>query len=123
LLALDRAGRVLGKNVPGLSPEALNALKDYPFPLNHYELELLIERAVAEATGLRVELADLPPLPRGNATLGSFLDQERDILRRALEQAGGNRTRAARALGLKRTTLIEKLRRLGIDEGRSGTEH
>jgi DNA-binding NtrC family response regulator len=123
LLALDRAGRVLGKNVPGLAPEALNALKDYPFPLNHYELELLIERAVAEANGVRVELADLPPLPRGNLSLGSFLDQERDILRRALEQAGGNRTRAARALGLKRTTLIEKLRRLGLDEGRSGTEH
>jgi DNA-binding NtrC family response regulator len=123
LLALDRAGRVLGKNVPGLAPEALAALKDYPFPLNHYELELLIERAVADASGLRVELMDLPPLPRGNASLGSFLDQERDILRRALEQAGGNRTRAARALGLKRTTLIEKLRRLGLDEGRSGTEH
>jgi two-component system response regulator HydG len=123
LLALDRAGRVLGKSVPGLAPEALTALKEYHFPLNHYELELLVERAVADAPGVRVELADLPPLPRGNATLGSFLDQERDILRRALEQAGGNRTRAARALGLKRTTLIEKLRRLGVDEGRSETEH
>lgn len=123
LLAIDRACRVLGKNVPGLSPEALGALREHDFPLNHLELESAVERAAANAVGLRIELADLPPLPKGTLVAGSFIEQERDILRRALDHAGGNRTRAARALGLKRTTLIEKLRKLGIEEGRSGTEH
>lgn len=118
LLALDRAGHVLGKNVPGLAPEALAALREHDFPGNHAELQQVIERAVLTASGVRVELADLPPLARGSITVGSFVDQEREILRRALDHAGGNRTRAARALGLKRTTLIEKLRKLGLDEGR-----
>ena len=123
LLAIDRAGRVLGKNVPGLAPGALAVLKEHDYPLNHLELESAVERAVANAGGLRIELGDLPPLPTGTLVSGSFIEQERDILRRALDHAGGNRTRAARALGLKRTTLIEKLRKLGIEEGRSGTEH
>jgi DNA-binding NtrC family response regulator len=127
LIAIDRAGRVLGKNVPGLSPEALAVLREHDWPLNHLELETVIERAVAQAGGPRVELSDLPPLPRGSAASGSFVDQEREILRSALDRAGGNRTRAARALGLKRTTLLEKLRKLGLDEARSGdggtTEH
>jgi two-component system response regulator HydG len=121
LLALDRASQRLGKNVPGLAPAALTALREHDFPFNQHELELVIERAVALTTGLRVEPSDLPALPRGNLRVGSFIEQEREILRRALDTAGGNRTRAARALGLKRTTLIEKLRKLGLDEGRSGT--
>jgi DNA-binding NtrC family response regulator len=54
---------------------------------------------------------------------GSFLDQEREILRRALERAGGSRTRAARALGLKRTTLVDKLRRLGLDDPENPAKH
>jgi two-component system response regulator HydG len=123
LLALDRAGQILGKNVPGLAPEALTALREHDFPGNQHELELVIERAVLAAAGLRVELTDLPALPRGGVTAGSFIEQEREILRRALDHAGGNRTRAARALGLKRTTLIEKMRKLGLDEGRPSTEH
>ncbi len=127
LIAIDRAGRVLGKNVPGLSSEALAALREHDWPLNHLELETVIERAVEHATGPRIELSDLPPLPKGSAVSGSFVDQEREILRSALDRAGGNRTRAARALGLKRTTLLEKLRKLGLDEARSSgsgtTEH
>jgi DNA-binding NtrC family response regulator len=126
LIAVDRAGRVLGKNVPGVSPEALSALREHDWPLNQLELESAIERAVFSAGAQRIELADLPPLPRGSAASASFVDQEREILRSALDRAGGNRTRAARALGLKRTTLLEKLRKLGLDDARSGggtTEH
>jgi DNA-binding NtrC family response regulator len=124
LIALDRAARVLGREVPGLAPEAREALLDYDYPGNAVELESILERAVARSTGPRVTLEDLPPLPAGAASAGSFLDQEREILRRALERAGGNKTRAARALGLKRTTLIDKLRRLGLEEpAPRGTEH
>ena len=74
-----------------------------------------MERALAGCSAGRVTLEELPPLPVGGRSAGSFVDQEREILRRAMERAGGNKTRAARALGLKRTTLIDKLRRLGLE--------
>jgi DNA-binding NtrC family response regulator len=117
LRALDRGARVWGREVLGVTPEALRALVDYDWPGNVLELESIVERAVAQAEGARIDLDDLPPLPQSTVARGSFLDQEREILRRALERAGGSRTRAARALGLKRTTLLEKLRRLGLDDG------
>jgi len=124
LLAMDRAARVLGCDVPGIAPEALAALADYDFPGNQTELEGIMERALSACGVGRVTLDALPPLPAGGATAGSFVDQEREILRRAMERAGGNKTRAARALGLKRTTLIDKLRRLGLEApGPRDTEH
>jgi transcriptional regulator of acetoin/glycerol metabolism len=73
---------------------------------------------VARAEGERIAYRDLPALP-AFATFtssGSFAEQEREILRRALSNAGGNRTQAARALGLKRGILLEKLRLLGVDD-------
>jgi transcriptional regulator with GAF, ATPase, and Fis domain len=123
LRALDRGARVWGREVLGVTPEALRALVDYDWPGNVQELEMLVERAVAQATGTRIGLEDLPPLPAGTLTVGSFVDQEREILRRALERAGGSRTRAARALGLKRTTLVDKLRRLGLEDGAGPAQH
>jgi two-component system response regulator HydG len=123
LLAMDRAARVLGRDVPGIAPEALRALQEYDFPGNEAELDSIMERAVLASHGPRITLEQLPPLPVGGASAGSFLDQEREILRRAMERAGGNKTRAARALGLKRTTLIDKLRRLGLEAGGRDTEH
>ena len=115
LLSVDRAARALGREVPGATQEAMVALTEYDWPGNLPELESVVARAVAAAQGSRIELSDLPALPRGAATGGSFHAQEREILQRALERAGGNRTRAARVLGLKRATLIDKLRRHGLD--------
>ncbi len=124
LLAMDRAARVLGCDVPGIAPDALSALAEYDFPGNQAELESIMERALSACRGGRITLEELPPLPAGARGVGSFVDQEREILRRAMERAGGNKTRAARALGLKRTTLIDKLRRLGLEApGPHGTEH
>jgi len=118
LLALDRAARVLGKPAKGVEAEALKALIEYDWPGNETELVSIVERAVARAEGERITYRDLPALP-AFATFtssGSFAEQEREILRRALKQAGGSRTEAARALGLKRGILVEKLRRLGVDD-------
>ncbi len=124
LLAMDKAARVLGRDVPGIAPEALQALSDYDFPGNHQELESIMERALAVSSGTRVSLEDLPPLPVGAMRSGSFVDQEREILRRALERAGGNKSRAARALGLKRAALTDWLRLLGLEApGPRDTEH
>ncbi|MEY4513562.1 MAG: hypothetical protein RLZZ450_5684, partial [Pseudomonadota bacterium] len=118
LLALDRAARVLGKPAKGVEAEALKALIEYDWPGNETELVSIVERAVARAEGERIAYRDLPALP-AFATFtssGSFAEQEREILRRALAHAGGNRTEAARALGLKRGILLEMLRALGVED-------
>jgi DNA-binding NtrC family response regulator len=123
LRALDRGARVWGREVLGVTPEALRALVDHDWPGNVLELESIVERAVAQVTAARIDLDDLPPLRRSTVARGSFLDQEREILRGALERAGGSRTRAARALGLKRTTLVDKLRRLGLEDPENPAKH
>jgi sigma-54 dependent transcriptional regulator, acetoin dehydrogenase operon transcriptional activator AcoR len=119
LLALDRAARVLGKPAVGVEAEALRVLIEYDWPGNETELVSAVERAVARAQGERIAYGDLPRLSYGSAESGggSFAEQERDILRRALQRANGDRTQAARALGLKRAMFIEKLERLGVDDG------
>jgi DNA-binding NtrC family response regulator len=122
LLSVDRVARALGRPTPGFSPDALAQLVSYAFPGNEQELENVVSRAVARASSQRIGLADLPAL-RAAAGLGSFVDQEREILRQALTRAGGNKTRAARALGLKRTTLIDKLKRHGLDDATGPTTH
>jgi two-component system response regulator HydG len=118
LLALDRAARVLGKAAVGVEAEALRVLIEYDWPGNETELVSVVERAVARAQGERIAYRDLPRLSYGSAESGggSFAEQERDILRRALQRANGDRTQAARALGLKRQMFVEKLQRLGIDD-------
>jgi DNA-binding NtrC family response regulator len=118
LLALDRAARVLGKPAVGVEAEALKVLIGYDWPGNETELVNVVERAVTRAQGERLAYRDLPRLAYGSAESGggSFAEQERDILRRALQRANGDRTQAARALGLKRQMFIEKLQHLGIDD-------
>ncbi len=124
MIAVDRAARVSGRLVPGVTPEALRALVAYTWPGNSDELQSVLMRAVMACRGPRITLADLPPLPlEGAINQGSFVDQEREILRRALERADGNKTRAARALGLKRTTLTEKLKRHALDDSEPDTKH
>lgn len=124
LLAIDRASRALGKAALGISPDALAALATHSFPGNAVELESIVQRAVGKAGSQRVQVTDLPALAAtAGAYLGSFVDQEREILRQALERAGGNKTRAATALGLKRTTLIDKLKRHGLDDSVEPIQH
>ncbi len=121
-LALARACRLHGLESAGISENALRILGQYEWPGNLRELQHVIDLAVAklatEGENLgRVEEAHLPPLPqtstRGEDPLvGSYADVERRVLLRALEIAGGNKSQAARDLGLKRTTFLDKLRRL-----------
>ena len=117
LLALDRAARVLAKPPKGVDAEALRVLLGYDWPGNEAELESVIEAAFARARGARLTVADLVlAAPAAvHAKQGSFGEQQRAILRRALRQTGGNRSRAARALGLKRAAFEAVARELGLD--------
>jgi DNA-binding NtrC family response regulator len=124
LLALDHSARVLGRPPVGIEQEAQLRLLEYGWPGNRDELESVIECAVARCTEQRVSLSDLPPLgrpapaepqPEGHPLDGTLDFIERRALCRALERTHGNKSEAARILGLKRTTFLDKLRRHRLD--------
>jgi DNA-binding NtrC family response regulator len=117
---------------PALSPSAWAALSLYPFPGNVRELEHAIQHAIVLAHGCEIELEHLPrdisaaalALVPGSSCQGEIQplamavrEFERTYMLRALEMANGNKTRAARLLGMSRKHLWEKLRRLGPGSG------
>lgn len=113
-----------------LTAEALAALKAYAFPGNVRELENILERALALSSGELIVLDDLMLDPAdqgeaspaaqatpGGADLQDYLDLvERQVIEEALDKSGGNRTAAARALGVTFRSLRYRLERLGIKE-------
>ncbi|MBI2823877.1 MAG: sigma 54-interacting transcriptional regulator [Planctomycetia bacterium] len=129
-----------GKSISGIDDEALEALLAYDWPGNIRQLENAIERAVVLADGDSVGRDDLPPevasaalrasvpaaMPRERAPAlvpfvapAAGLDAELTELERgrvveALQRAGGNKSEAARLLGMPRSTLLSKLRRLRL---------
>ena len=105
-----------------ISPEALKALLDYPWPGNVRELENVIERAIAIGRGDSLLPGHLPDELHQNAASTQFpkvgmtlKDMEAQLIRRTLEQTGGNQTKAAQILGITRQTLINKLKAYGHD--------
>jgi two-component system response regulator AtoC len=118
----------LGKSVRGIADDALARLVAYAWPGNVRELENVIERAVILADGERVTLRELPENvaePAGAAadtatvpgdfSLGSARRRfEAQWIREALEANGGNRTHAARALGISHRALLYKLKEYGL---------
>lgn len=120
LLAIDRGCRALGKPTVGIEEDAMLALLSHPFSVGTRELEDVVERAVARASGTRISVADLalreaPSTDEEDGWVGSYTELETRILEKALERANGNKSEAARALGLKRTTFLDKLRRAGLE--------
>jgi two-component system, NtrC family, response regulator AtoC len=120
---LHHNNRQFGKHVRGFTPEAEQALLSYGWPGNVRELKNIMERAVflcerevISRTDLAIELpasADLPPL-RPSWTGDTVLPLEevtRRYLHEVLEKTGGNKSLAARLLGITRKTLRERLER------------
>ncbi len=113
-----------GKVVKSVSPEAMRVLVDYHWPGNVRELQNIIERACALTKGAVVEAADIHldirPLKVANGA-GGFLPEgmtleqwEDEMIREALRRASGNKSRAARLLGLSRNALRYRLSKIGI---------
>ena len=103
-----------GRRAPSLSRDAVKALLDYPFPGNVRELENLLEGAAALVSGDTIEAADLQfgiarevadELPVTSADLRNV---ENAHIRRILAQVKGNKSRAAKLLGVSRRTLYRK---------------
>ena len=99
----------------------MDALVDHDWPGDVAELELVVELAVAGASSNKITVRDLPPLAwpsanEGDSLSGTYLEVERRLLERVLLRSGGNKSEAARMLGLKRTTFLDKLRRHGLEQ-------
>jgi len=119
-----------GLDVPDVmvSQDGMRRLMAYAWPGNVRQLENAVERAlILRGTRAQIDVSDLPPeiqavpvesaptldLPEVGVDLPELVGRfERDLISRALARTEGNRADAARLLGLKRTTLVEKLKRL-----------
>jgi two-component system, NtrC family, response regulator AtoC len=112
------------KQIEDFEPETMNALRTYPWKGNVRELRAAVEGAVVLGRGNRVALRDLPPTvrnynpvlaglpPAQSAVVQGHLtveEAEKQLIMRALQDCKGNRTEAARKLGISRRTLHRKL--------------
>jgi len=114
------------KPIKGLSAEAVAALEDYAWPGNVRELEHAIERAVVLCRGDTVEVADLPDTvrrgPRGSAgqlviPIGTPMEEiERRVIHETLRHTKGDKTLAARLLGIAARTIYRKLEREAAEQ-------
>ncbi len=122
----DRYCREIKRELMGFRPEALAALRRHAWPGNVRELENAVERAVVLAEGPEIMLRDLPGELR-EVGLGGLVCREdarqfhaaveefkRGLIASTLRRTSGNRTQAARLLGLQRTYLARLIRDLGL---------
>ena len=117
---VSRLSRKMQKHIQSIPKEAMEALTTAPWPGNIRELENFIERAVILTPGseLRVPLKELKrPSVASTTSDSTFQEAERQAIVEALKAAQGKisgQGGAAERLGLKRTTLQNKMRKLGI---------
>ncbi|MGH9736610.1 MAG: sigma-54-dependent transcriptional regulator [Candidatus Acidiferrales bacterium] len=125
-LFLQKYANEVGRPAPKISSPALKLLIDFHWPGNIRELENVVQRAVTLSEGPTIEPADihLDVAPaKANATSNHFLppgmtlDQwEEQAIREALHRANGNKSQAARLLGLSRNALRYRLSQMGVPD-------
>ena len=123
---LDEANNELNKKVKGFSPEAAKQLLSYGWPGNIRELKNIIRRAVLLCESDNISLTELgldtskqseksdAANDSHNTLEGATRQVERDMIRKALEQTGGNKIKAAKLLQMNRKTLYRKIKNLGL---------
>jgi two-component system response regulator AtoC len=133
LLAADiirKLNKKMGLSIKGLSVEVLNLLKDHPFYGNVRELENILERAMIFSTTPVLQIDDVnlsgtalhmgemknPQVTlESNNEVKSLKELEQEAIIRSLHRWEGNRTRAAKELGISRRTLINKISEFQLD--------
>jgi PAS domain S-box-containing protein len=128
---IERFNRLQGKAIPGIAAEALSLLMAHHWPGNVRELENVIERSFIMCTGGPIGIEHLPEeltahiaAPRAASGVRSAHDLlDAQSIRTALERKGYNRLAAAKELGINKTTLFRKIKKLRIQlparDGRS----
>ncbi|MGH9469537.1 MAG: sigma-54-dependent transcriptional regulator [Terriglobia bacterium] len=117
--------REAGGAVTGFTQEALARMVGYHWPGNVRELENCIQRALSLSAGPLIGPDDLPPALVAGRKTGSadephsLEDLERRAILNALQIAGGDRVRAAKLLGIGKTTIYRKLKEYGLDDPQS----
>lgn len=130
---LENFNKQKKKEVEGITPRAMEALVQYSWPGNVRELENLVERLVVIKRAGTIDLDDLPEkirgadfednlprifLPEDGIQLDAAVHRlEKELIIQALKRTNGVKKEAARLLGMKRTTLIQKMKRGNIKFG------
>jgi DNA-binding NtrC family response regulator len=128
---LSRLAQTSQRKLEGIKPEALQKLMDFHWPGNVRELENIVERACALAPGPFIESSDIQMdhvASRNHLGQGSLLPEgktldqwEDELIREAYRRANGNKSEAARMLGLSRNALRYRLEKIGIADEASKT--
>lgn len=124
---LQRVSDDVGREVRGFTPEAVSAMQRYAWPGNVRELQNVVERAVLLGRGETIGVEDLAaniratpaaaiPTAAGRTLKEALAGPERQIILEVLESNNWNRNATAEALGINRTTLYKKMKRLGLED-------
>ncbi len=120
---IQKFNRIYRRQVEGVEPEALEVLMSYPWPGNVRELENTVEGLYVLGLRRIIRVTDLPLHIRKRADLGvaptgamSIRELEKETILRALKMAGGNKSKAAKILGISRNRLYRKLKAYGLEE-------
>jgi DNA-binding NtrC family response regulator len=125
---LERSNGMNNASVDGFSEDTMEILLDYDYPGNVRELQNLVERLVVLKRSGTISIEDLPekfysPRPRENGQLDLHRgydtlvsEFEQALILKALDETKGVKSKAAQILSMNRTTLIEKMKRLGMTE-------
>jgi two-component system response regulator HydG len=113
-----------GNAAPQMSDEVMGRLMNYDWPGNVRELENCIQRAISLGSGTFVQMQDLPSsllyhlgqTPSAAEDLTTLQALEQQAIRQALQATGGDRIRAAKLLGIGKTTIYRKLKEYGMEE-------
>lgn len=127
---MDRHASRLGLEIRRVTPAAMRVLLEYTWPGNIRELENVLERSMILADGIELDVDDLPEeIRRGDGGMGfaspfsgddlsvkrRTAELERDLIQRALERTGGNRTKAADLLELSPRAVRYKIQDYGLE--------
>jgi chemotaxis protein methyltransferase CheR len=119
---VDKIAKRLGKSIESIPTSVMNTLQDYQWPGNVRELENVLERAVINSSGPKLRLVDELKKPHNKdltTTQKTLEEVERDHMVRVLEQTNwkvSGKNGAAEILGLNRSTLRARIRKLGIHQ-------
>jgi DNA-binding NtrC family response regulator len=121
---LTQKCQAMKKDVQSITRESMELLCQYTWPGNIRELENVIERAVALASGPEIQVGDLPEYIRNlsvetyrrhDSDFPTLEEQEKNYIKWVLDKCDGNKTKSAKIMGIDRVSLWRKIKRFGLE--------